>query len=362
MRIAIGGSIAGTIVLIATWLLLRGAPEGSTADSEVPMVGTTSETSPDSPSEMAAAAQAFLATLDEQQQTRVRFSFASDERTNWHYIPRQRNGLSLEDMTPAQREAATALFRSALSEMGYAKTTGVIELEGILGQLSGNTAFRDPDRYYVTLFGTPAPDAPWGWRLEGHHLSLNFSSVTDSLTATTPLFLGANPASVPSGPRAGWRVLADEEDLGRALLNLLSDAQRTQAVLATQAPPDIITGTDRQVRLDAFEGLAASAMTEAQHASLWQLIETYVGTVRDDWASTQLRQLRTTPSDSLFFAWAGGKNPGEGHYYRIHAPTLLIEYDNTQGSANHIHAVWRDPSNDFGRDWLREHYEAHPHD
>ncbi|NNF59590.1 MAG: DUF3500 domain-containing protein [Rhodothermaceae bacterium] len=354
------GVAVGVVALVGAAVVLREpAPSASATDTAVP---STAPTPSAEASEMVAAAQAFLVSLEQEQRARTQFPFDSDERFDWHYIPRQRNGLRLADMTPAQREAAALLLRSALSETGYAKTTGVIELEGILGQLSGNTAFRDPDRYSITLFGTPAPEAPWGWRLEGHHLSLNFSSVTDSLTATTPLFLGANPATVPSGPRAGWRVLGDEEDQARALLNALTDGQRTQAVLATQAPPDIITGADPQVRLETFEGLAASAMTEAQYADLWRLIETYIGTVQEEWATARLRQLRATPPDSLFFAWAGGKNPGEGHYYRIHAPALLIEYDNTQGGANHIHAVWRDPGNDFGADWLRQHYEAHPHE
>lgn len=239
---------------------------------------------------------------------------------------------------------------------------GIVELEGILGQISGNVSFRDDEQYFLTIFGSPDDGEPWGWRFEGHHLSLNFSSVTDSLTATTPLFMGSNPAEVPSGPREGWRVLAAEEDLARNLLALLDDAQRTRAIIGRRAPRDIITGADRTARLGRFEGLSVSAMTDAQQDALWHLIETYVGAVREGLATARLIQLRETNPDSLFFAWAGGMASGDGNYYRIHAPNLLIEYDNTQGGANHIHAVWRDPTNDFGDDWLRGHYEAHPHD
>lgn len=310
---------------------------------------------------MATAARAFLASLDEAQRARLRFPLQSDERTDWHYVPRRRNGIPLADLTAPQREAAHALLRSALSEAGYAKATGIIELEAILGRLSGDADFRDPERYFFTLFGDPAAEAPWGWRFEGHHLSLNLTAIPGAPSAATPMFLGANPATVPSGPEAGLRVLADEEDLGRALLGTLDAAQRAAAVIAARAPRDIITGADPKVQLTRFEGLPASALSPEQSALLWRLIETYLGAIEDEIAAPYRTRLRATPPDSLFFAWAGGAAPGEGHYYRIHGPRLLIEYDNTQGGANHVHAVWRDPAGDFGEDALRRHYREHPH-
>jgi hypothetical protein len=311
-------------------------------------------------SDMAAAAQAFLASLDAAQRARAQRPFESGERFNWHYVPRARQGLPLEAMTPPQREAAYALLERALSREGYEKATGVVALEAILGQLTGSPAYRDAGLYYLTVFGTPGPAAPWGWRFEGHHLSLNYAAVTDTLVATTPAFMGANPAEVPSGPRTGWRVLADEEDLARRLVLLLDDGQRRRAVLSDRAPRDLVTGADRKVRLARYEGLPASAMTEPQRALLLQLVEAYVRNQRSDWAAGRLAEVRAG-LDSLHFAWAGGFERGQGHYYRIHGPALFIEYDNTQDGANHVHSVVRDPRGDFGEDLLRQHYEEHRH-
>ena len=361
MRIVLPGALivlAGLAFVLRPWDSSPQPELESSAGTPMP-TSTSVETNDD---EMAAAARAFLQTLSDTQRARTQFPFNNVERTNWHYIPRDRKGLALADMTPTQQEAAHLLLRSALSDTGYEKTVNVVELEGILGQISGNVSFRDAEQYFLTVFGFPDNGEPWGWRFEGHHLSLNFSSVTDSLTATTPLFMGSNPAEVPSGPREGWRVLAAEEDLARNLLALLDDAQRTRAIISRRAPRDIITGADRAVRLEGFEGLPASAMTDVQKDALWSLIETYIGAVRGEWATARLFQLRETNPDSLFFAWAGGTAKGDGYYYRIHAPTLLIEYDNTQNDANHIHTVWRDPSGDWGdADPLSDHYARSRH-
>jgi hypothetical protein len=212
----------------------------------------------------------------------------------------------------------------------------------------------------VTIFGPPSKDAPWGWRFEGHHLSLNYTSVTDELAAT-PAFFGANPAEVPRGDRKGWRLLAAEEDRARALLGLLDDAQRAQAVIATAAPRDVITGADRHARLERFEGLPASAMTPAQRDTLLRLVEEYVHNMPPDVAAAQWAKMEEAGLDKLHFAWAGSARRGEGHYYRIHGPTLLIEYDNTQNDANHVHSVWRDLDDDFGEDLLRKHYDENGH-
>ncbi|MDX1420411.1 MAG: DUF3500 domain-containing protein [Rubricoccaceae bacterium] len=310
---------------------------------------------------LAEAAAAFLRTLDAAQRTQVQQPFDSAERQTWTYLPGERQGLALGDLAAPQREALHALLRTALSAEGYEKAVGVIELEDILGALTGNPMFRDAGRYYVTVFGTPGADRPWGWRFEGHHLSLNYTSVTDAVVATTPAFFGANPAEVPSGPRAGWRLLADEEDLGRRLFLALDADQRARALLSARAPRDILTGTDRKVRLDGFEGLPASAMTEPQRALLDALVAVYLEAPEDALVERWRAEVRATPPERLFFAWAGGDAPGEGHYYRVHAPALLIEYDNVQGGANHVHAVVRDPRGDFGEDLLRRHYETNAH-
>ena len=310
---------------------------------------------------MEEAAQAFLDLLDDDAHARAYMAFDSDERFNWHFVPRRRQGLPLKAMTARQQEAAHALLQSALSQRGYEKTTSVIELEGVLGGLESNPTRRDAENYYVTIFGTPSKATPWGWRFEGHHLSLNYTSVTDELLAATPAFFGANPAEVPRGDRKGWRVLAIEEDRARTLLALLDEAQRDRAMIASTAPRDIITGADRHARLERFEGLPASAMTPAQRDTLLRLVEAYIHTMRPDIAAAQWTKMEEAGIGELHFAWAGSTRRGEGHYYRIHGPTLLIEYDNTQNDANHVHSVWRGFDNDFGEDLLRKHYQESDH-
>ena len=316
---------------------------------------------PPAASEMTAAAQAFLELLDASAKEQATYSFTDDERYNWHFVPRARNGLPLKEMTAEQRGAAHTLLQTTLSAQGYLKTTAVMELERTLGVLENRPERRDPERYYLTIFGTPSMSQPWGWRFEGHHLSLNFTSATNELVATTPAFMGANPARVPSGPSTGWRVLGKEEDRARDLLRLLSPEQRAVAIIAEEAPRDIITGADREARLDRFEGLPASEMTDGQRTLLFRLMEEYTRNVERDLADRYMEGAHAMPLDQLYFAWAGSLEPGRPHYYRIHGPSVLIEYDNTQNDANHVHAVWRDLEDDFGEDLLRKHYEEAGH-
>jgi hypothetical protein len=225
---------------------------------------------------MVTSAKLLLNSLDPNLREQAMFPFESDERFDWHYFPRSREGISIKDMNEGQRKAAYRLLRSALSSQGYEKASGIIQLEGILreveGRGSGDT-FRNPERYYFTIFGTPSIEKPWGWRIEGHHLSLNFSPVTNQLVATTPAFMGANPAEVPTGSRKGWRVLKDEEDLARALLHSLDPKQRARAIISEDAPSDIITGTDRKADLESSAGLSAAEMSNEQRAILMDLIK-----------------------------------------------------------------------------------------
>jgi len=308
---------------------------------------------------MLTAARNFLNRLENDQQRRVLFPLGDPERFKWNYMPGPRRGVSLREMTATQRQSALALLESALSRHGYEKAVGIMALEAILGELEGRGAgdrVRDPSGYFLTLFGTLQPGEPWGWRIDGHHLSLTFTTVTQQLVATTPAFLGANPAEVPHGPRQGWRLLRDEEELGRKLLLALAASQRQQALIAATAPRDIITGTGREILIAEPGGLPAKEMTPAQRETLLQLVGLYAGNLRDDFAAAHLQRIRRAGVERLHFAWAGGTARGEGHYYRIHGPTVLIEYDNTQNNANHIHTVLRDLENDFGLDLLRRHY------
>jgi hypothetical protein len=215
----------------------------------------------------------------------------------------------------------------------------------------------------VTFFGEPAPGANWGWSIEGHHVSLNFTLVGERV-ASSPTFLGANPHLAPKGPRAGLRPLGREEDLGRALVRSLDAGQRAQAILAEVAPNDIETAAARAVRPDEPpKGLAAAAMTPAQQAALRALIEVYVENVPADLQARRRAQFEGADFSKIHFAWMGSLEPGigHGHYYRVQAPTFLIEYDNVQNDANHSHTVWRDYDGDFGRDLLAEHRAAVPH-
>jgi hypothetical protein len=311
--------------------------------------------------QMAAAAEAFLASLAPEQRQKARFDFADRERFNWHYIPRSRNGLPLKAMDANQQRRARLLLEAGLSDRGYWKATTIMALEKVLGAIEGRGwPDRDPEKYYFSIFGQPSAAGTWAWRVEGHHLSLNITVVKGRLLADAPRFLGANPAEVRQGPLAGTRVLQKEEELARALVRSLDEGQRAQAVFSAQAYRDIVTGSRAMVAPPAPEGLPAVKMTAAQQAQLYALIERYAAAMPDEIARQRMARVEQASAEALFFGWAGRLNPGEPHYYRIQGPDFLIEYDNTQNDANHIHTVWRDFDGDFGRDLLREHYrDAH---
>jgi hypothetical protein len=311
--------------------------------------------------QMAAAADAFLNSLEPAQQRMARFSFDDPERFDWHYVPRSRGGLPLKAMDANQRRLARLLLEAGLSDRGYWKATTIMALEKVLDEIeTGGWLDRDPQKYYFSIFGRPAPEGTWAWRVEGHHLSLNITVVEGRLLADAPRFLGANPAEVRDGALAGTRVLQKEEELARALVVSLDDGQRARAVFSTRAFRDIVTGTDATVDPLAPRGIPAARLTAAQRDNLYALIEVYAAAMPDDVARQRMARVEKTPMEALYFGWAGSLAPGEPHYYRIQAPDFVIEYDNVQNKANHIHTVWRDFHGDFGRDLLREHYrEAH---
>ena len=312
--------------------------------------------------EMAAAAQALLASLDKDQRARITWRFDSEERFNWHFVPRDRQGLPLAAMSESQRRAAFALLRAGLSESGHRKVEGIRVLEAVLREIEKN-ARRDPEQYFFTIFGEPGADS-WGWRYEGHHVAQNWTIVGGKATATTPAFLGTNPAEVRDGPHKGLRILSAEEDLARALVASLTPAQLAQAVTSQSAPPDILTGNSRRAAIIDRKGLAAEAMTTEQRQLLMTLIEEHASVQAPGLADQRLARVRKEAPADLLFAWAGpvAKAPGNGHYYRVQGRTFLIEYDNTQNDANHQHVVWRDFAGDFGADLLAEHYAHAPHD
>ena len=313
----------------------------------------------------AVATRTLRSTLNERQRAEVSFPFDDPERTQWAYVPQRRRGLSLGAMNAEQRVAAFKVLGTGLSERGTTLAHGIIELERILGDLEGALSRvmlrRDPERYYLTLFGGPGGPHPRGWRFEGHHLSVNVTELGPHGQIVAPLFMGANPARVPSGPREGFRLLAAEEDLAFELLRMLDDRQRARATIAAQTFGDVVTRNDPTVKPMAFAGLPAAEMTIAQQRQLRRLLEVYAGRMTDSSAHRQLQRIDDAGFGRLHFAWAGAHEPRRPHYYRIHGPTVLVEYDNSQGNANHIHTVWRDLENDFGGDLLRRHYARQPH-
>ena len=315
-------------------------------------------------SNMTAAANRFLESLTPAQRADATFALQSDERETWHFIPTEmfpRNGLTIKDMTDEQRARAHDLLGAGLSQRGYLTATTVMGLEGVLRELeSGGRFDRNPELYFFSVFGTPG-SAAWGWRVEGHHMSLHFAIADGSAVASSPYFFGSNPAQVRSGPRAGLRALRAREDAARALVMALDGSQRTAAIIDDVAPDDILTGAELTIDPLSPVGVRASALNAGQRDLLRRVIDAYTSTMADDIAAEQMTKIREAGLDNIGFAWAGPTARGEQHYYRIQGPTFLIEYDSTQGGGNHVHSVWRDFTNDFGRDLLREHLQASAH-
>jgi hypothetical protein len=301
--------------------------------------------------EMMQQAQTFIASLSDEQKARAVLAFETEERRNWHFVPKSRKGLPLKDLTPEQRKLALALLASSLSHRGYEKATGILVLEEVLAELEG--PWRDVGRYYFTVFGAPGSDQPWGWRVEGHHLSLNFTAVGQTVRAT-PAFFGANPAEVRAGQHRGLRVLAEEEDVARALVKSLSAEQKKKAVIMNRAPSEIANVPGRNATRP--QGIAWSELNSAQSQMLEQLIRVYLQRCRPEVAEEQWTRIEKSGRELLHFAWAGGLEKAEGHYYRIQGGSFVLEYDNTQDGANHVHSVWRDFDEEFGADVLAEHY------
>ena len=315
---------------------------------------------------MASAASKFLESLSAKQKNKIQFDFDDDERFNWHYVPKSRKGIPLKDLEKAQYSAAMELLRTALSDTGFKKTTDIIKLEGILREVEGRPQtddYRDPGKYYFSIFGNPATDSIWGWRLEGHHISFNFSAISNSIVAGTPGFLGTNPAIVLSGPEKGKHILKDETELGFALLHSLDAGQNKKAVIDNNAPGEIITAADRKAMIEQPEGILFNELNKEQQSLMIQLLSIYIHRYTRLFALNMMKEIETAGLNNLRFAWAGSQQPGLGnpHYYRIHGPMIIIEYDNTQNNANHIHTVIRDLKNDFGGDQLLEHYKRNRH-
>jgi hypothetical protein len=320
-----------------------------------------------SASSMTSAATAFLASLTPEQREQAQLPFASDDRLRWNFIPVAmfpRKGLPLKAMTEAQRAKANDLLKTGLSQRGYLTATSIMDLESTLGALerttraSGRVAEnfqRDSLEYYVAVFGTPSAKDSWGWRVEGHHVSIRFTLAGGAVDVGAPSFFGSNPAEVREGPKKGLRILAYEEDPARALVTSLDASQRAKAIIQTNAPNDIVTNNTVDINPLSPVGITMAELTSAQKPMLMQVVEAYTSAMAADIAADRTNRLTKAGVDKIAFAWAGEIERGKKHYYRVQGPTFLIELDNTQNDGNHIHSVWRDFAGDFGRDLLREH-------
>ena len=303
---------------------------------------------------MRAAAQNLLAAMPDGLRSSAQRPFEDPDRLDWHYTPRSRNGVSFKDLDAKGRSAVHALLKTALSAAGHRKVVNVIELESVLRELEMFGLMRDPEKYHLTIYGAPDSSKAWGWRFEGHHLSLNFTLAGDKLAVDAPSFLGANPALVPKGPKKGQRVLAEEEDEARALLGMLGQ----EAVFDSRTFGEIVTRNAEKVDPLEALGVPASRMNDTQRAQLLKLIEVYAKTFEPGLAAARMARARAGGIENIRFGWAGSTQRGRPHYYRVQGPLFLIEYDSSQNDGNHIHTVWRDFKGDFGRDLLREHYAA----
>jgi hypothetical protein len=309
-------------------------------------------------SRMTECAKRFLAALDANQRGKATLPFDSDERMNWHFIPKERKGLSLREMTPYQKHLASALLAAGLSQTGYIKAVTIMSLEDVLKIIENdNGERRNPEKYYFSVFGAPSDSGTWGYRVEGHHLSQNYT-VVNGKVIDGPSFFGANPAEVQEGPRKGLRTLAGEDDLGTELIHTLDERQQKVAIVDPTAYRDILTAASRKAALQGQpSGLAASKMNANQFDALMALMEEYARNVPDELAEGRVAQINKAGRD-IHFAWSGGINRGDPHYYRVQTASFLIELDDTQDDANHIHSVWRDFTGDFGEDLLHQHYQA----
>ncbi len=314
----------------------------------------------DAATAMADAANDFLSSLSDEQKAQASYDVKDGERVNWHFIPKpfegegKRGGLTLKDMRQDQQHLAYALLSSGLSHKGFTKALQVMSLEQVLFEME-NADKRNPAMYYVSIFGKPGSDG-WGWRVEGHHISMNFTIADGKVVSGTPSFYASNPAKVPEGPRKGLRVLAEEEDVARKLVQSLSDEQKAKTIVEEKAPRDILTSAESVAKSLGDAGLPYGKLTDEQKKTLHELIDVYVHRLRPDLAAADLKKIEEKGHDKIVFAWAGGINKGDPHYYRVQGPSFVLEYANTQNGANHVHAVWRDFEGDFGRDILKEHY------
>ena len=318
------------------------------------------------------AALSFLDSLDEEQRATATMSLDTDERATWSNLPVimvRPAGVLIKDMTDEQQRAAHALMRATMSSQGYAKFAGIMVLEDLLHHMEAQNdsrsgplaeaflATRDYGNYALSIFGNPR-DMNWGWKIAGHHAAANFT-ISNGRVAFTPTFLGSSPMEVESGRYAGLMVLAHEGQYGIDLMTSLDSAQQKKATIADDAARDVFEGPGRRKSLEKFEGLSSKDLTEEQAHLLRRLVAQYLHNADHDAAHAQMAAIEKAGWDNLWFSWRGPVDVRGKFYYRVHGPRVLIEYN--RQNANHDHMIVRDPTNDYGEDWLGKHYEeSHP--
>jgi len=361
----LGGSAAGAVGLAALGLgasgLAGSAPRTASAQAG-PWAG--GDVPPDSRSsrQMAVAARAFLNSLDANQLSTAWYQDLSDQtRTKWSNFPAgasPRAGIALGDLSETQRVLMHDLLRASTSTQGYHKLAGAIRADDVLGGLENGNPLFSAANYYTSVFGTPE-DANWAWMLTGHHMTAQFTVAADR-TTFTPMFTGAQPLQIPNGLHAGWQVLPQDAARASELLATLSADQQGVAIIGTTAPGDVVAGPGRQASLSSLQGLPASQMNDAQQRLLWLLVQEFVANADFDAAEAQLALIQQTWGDT-HFAWQGPPpDPGARFYFRVHGPRILTEYDVQEplmSQGGHVHAITRDPTNDYGMDWLGLHYQ-----
>lgn len=350
--------------------------------------------------EMVHRATALLEGVPADLADQAQFDFDDPYRIDWAYYPREMagdmaQGLRLEDLDHQQRTLAYRLLEAGLSHATFAKVAAIMSLEQVLNGIEGygkNIDLRNAGRYWVAIFGEPSVAGTWAWRYEGHHVSIHHTIVDGEVVASTPLFLGSNPARVMHHGHAIIRPCAEEEDAGRELVKMLDGDRFAAALLHEVAPWDMVVPNVSYVpdvsllgnpahALSRFQqlfeemddadrhalrfeqdtplGLRHTDMDSAQRAVFDDLIEIYISRLPDSLRDAEAARIDGAGRGNVHFAWAGPTEPGELHYYRIHGPTFLVEYDCVQDEGNHIHAIWRDPVRDFGKDILGAHLSAH---
>ncbi|MEQ6121142.1 DUF3500 domain-containing protein [Reichenbachiella sp. MALMAid0571] len=312
------------------------------------------------PASIVEKAKSLIDSFNPEQKEKAMLDFSDADRTSWTYLPAQnRRGLPYKQMSSNQKGLVNDFVKVHLSEMGYNKTQEVIALEQVLFELEGSSK-RDTELYFISFFGNPLKDKVWGWSFEGHHVSLNFTIINGKISSS-PRFLGSNPGEVKEGRKKGLRVLRSEEDLGMKLINSMTEEQKNKAIISPKTYGEVVTASESKVDHLGDKGISVRDFDSSQRKTFDKLLDLYIFYLVDELANERKKAIEKAGIDNLIFAWAGSLTAGNAHYYRIQSKEFLIEFDNSQNNANHIHTVWRDFDGDFGRDLIKEHYQNSNH-